>query len=357
MNPNDKDFNPGGIKDRYDNRDYQWSEIGYGAVPFNWNEGFDIETKLGFRLTVKDQNGSYSCGGQAWSYLAEILEALKTGTYEPRSAKYIYSQTYYSPTGGSTGRDNSNIFVKQGVATESKLSSMENGQPPSENFMRRTQDITYDIRENAKLAVSTSYAQTGTSIDDIAQAIRENNGVILGVAGSNNGSWLSIYPKPPVSGETQWYHWVLACKAKLINGKKHIGFVNSWGKNTGDSGWQWLSEDYFAVPGAVWSGWTHVFAPFPVDNQFEHTFTRQLDYGMSDPEVMWLQKALKLLGYFPSTVNPTMFFGNITKQAVQKFQIENGIVSSGSPSTTGFGRLGPATMKKLNDIFSVTYGF
>jgi hypothetical protein len=350
-NPNEKGFNPGGVKDRYDNRDYQWHEVGYGTMPFDWNTGFDIESKLGFKLKVKDQNGSYSCGGQAWSYLAEVLEALNTNTYEPRSAKYIYAQTYV-PSGGSAGRDNSNIFCKQGVAEESKLPSYDSGQPPQEGFMRRSEDITYEIRNNAKLSMASSYAQIGTDIESFATAIRDNGGAIIGITGSNNGTWNSIAPFPPVPGADLWYHWIYCGKAKIISGKKHIGVFNSWGNAAGDNGWQWISEDYFKTLIYIFSGWTHVYNGNPPVAPFKHTFTKTLDYGMSDPEVQWLQKALTLEECFPDTISPTLFFGNVTKQSVQKFQVKYNIVSSGSSSTTGFGRVGPKTLAKLNSIYA-----
>lgn len=41
----------------------------------------------------------------------------------------------------------------------------------------------------------------------------------------------------------------------MIKGKKYIGFINSWGKRTGNDGWQWIGEDYFQN-GNVWYGWT-----------------------------------------------------------------------------------------------------
>lgn len=351
-NPNVKNFNPGGIKDRYDSRDYQWSEVGHGAAPFDWTAGFDIESVLGLKLTIKDQDGSGSCGGQAWAYLAEVLESLNTKTYEPRSAKFIYAQTYV-PGGGSYGRDNADVFVKQGVSEETKLTSYENGLPPSEAFMQRSQDITDDVRSNAKLDQSSSYVQTGTDIDTVAQAIVNTGGVILGVCGSNNSTWGTVYPVPPKPTDTIWRHWLYAGKAKLENGKKYIGVINSWGQGIGDKGIQWLSEDYFASPGAIFSGWTHVYSGnLPPVVPFKHYFPTTMDYGMTSVEVNWLQKALTLEGCFPVSIVPTSFFGNVTRQAVQKFQVKYNIVLSGTALTTGYGRVGTKTLAKLNSIYA-----
>src|SRR6185295_12563709 len=44
------------------------------------------------------------------------------------------------------------------------------------------------------------------------------------------------------------------------------------------------------------------------------------------------------------------YFGSLTQAAVQRFQAAQGIVSSGTPSTTGYGRVGPTTMARINDL-------
>lgn len=354
-NPDIKNFDPGGVKDIVDLRDYEWAEVGFGVKPFDWDKGFDIEAKVG-KIPVKDQFSSSSCGGQAWSYYAEVLEAVHTGTLEERSAKYVYAQTWV-PGGGSRGRDNARIFIDQGVSQETSLSSYENGKT-TEAFMRRSQDITADVRSNARLSVALSYAQIETggklSIDDVAQAIEANNGVILGVDGTNNGTWKSNKPKPPKEGDGRvWRHWIYAGKAKKILGKKYIGCLNSWGDDNGDGGWQWLSEDYFKtyVPiykeYAVWSGWTHVLNPNPVPPAFQHVFAVDLQYGQTGEEVKHLQTALQIEGQFPAEVPITGYFGVTTRDAVRKFQLKYNIASSG----TGFGRCGPKTRAKLNELF------
>ncbi len=68
---------------------------------------------------------------------------------------------------------------------------------------------------------------------------------------------------------------------------------------------------------------------------------KNLTYGMSDPEVAKLQQFLN--------VTMTGYFGPLTLKAVQKWQKENNVVSSGSPSTTGYGRVGAFTRAKLKE--------
>lgn len=335
-------FGTGGIPDSYDSRDLQYKDIAGAPIPFDWNEGFDIEIKLGLKIPIKNQGSSYSCGGQAWSYLAEILEAISTKTFEERSAKYIYAQTFV-PGGGSAGRDNANIFIKQGVATEKILTS----KPNTEGFLTSSIDITPTIREDAKSDLSLSYAQTGTNIETIAMAMRDNGGVILGIDGSNNGTWLSAFPKPPI--EVEWKHWVYAGKAKLINGIKHIGILNSWGDTVGEKGWQWLAEGYFSTgtTGHVWGGWTHILKEIPVKPVMRH-FDVDLYYLSSGDEINRLQRFLGQLGYF--TTEPTGYFGNLTRQAVFNFQKDYIKLTPWEYLVRRGNLVGPKTRTALNAI-------
>jgi len=81
--------------------------------------------------------------------------------------------------------------------------------------------------------------------------------------------------------------------------------------------------------------------------------TKQLDFGVTDPEVLELQKFLNAQGFTVSTFgagsagNETSYFGSATQAALQKYQAAKGIVSSGDATTTGYGRLGPQTLASI----------
>ena len=361
--PNVQNFNPGGLPDRLDPRDYKWSEIGFGSSPFDWNVGFDVEIELSsvlgipnFKLPVKDQNGSGSCGGQAWSTLDSVIEAFATKTFEERSAKFIYSQTYYPYGGGSTGRDNSDILVKQGCCIEPLCVSYNAGNPPTETFITRPQDITDSARINAKNARALSYANTEIDIDMMAQVLRDNKGFVIGITGSNNGTWSSAFPKPPKLGDLPWGHWIYVGKAKIIDGKKHLGVLNSWGTAVGEQGWQWISEDYFKAPIVafrvpIMGGWTLIYNPDPVSG-FNHNFVVQLQYGQNGVEVAALQKALQIDGEFPASVPATGYYGDITRRAVLDFQIKYKIAPLTELIPLAGKVVGPKTRAQLNKLFN-----
>src|SRR3989344_4029614 len=79
-------------------------------------------------------------------------------------------------------------------------------------------------------------------------------------------------------------------------------------------------------------------------------FNRSLGLGASGSDVANLQGYLAQEGYFRGNV--TAYFGPITQAALQSWQAQNGIVSGGSPQTTGWGVLGP----KTREFFRVRCG-
>ena len=98
-------------------------------------------------------------------------------------------------------------------------------------------------------------------------------------------------------------------------------------------------------------------APAVISTPVSSVFNIDLQKGSYDLEVKQLQE---FLNTDPNTQisstgegspgNETTFFGSLTEKAVQKFQTKHGIVSSGTPDTTGFGRIGPKTRQKLNEL-------
>ena len=48
------------------------------------------------------------------------------------------------------------------------------------------------------------------------------------------------------------------------------------------------------------------------------------------------------------------YYGTLTEMAVKRFQVKYGIINYGTPETTGYGKFGPRTQAKFNEIFGVT---
>lgn len=73
--------------------------------------------------------------------------------------------------------------------------------------------------------------------------------------------------------------------------------------------------------------------------------------GMENDRVINLQKMLAQdKNVYPEGIT-SGYYGTLTQRAVERFQIKYDIVKSGTPLTTGFGMVGPTTLKKLNSVY------
>jgi len=80
------------------------------------------------------------------------------------------------------------------------------------------------------------------------------------------------------------------------------------------------------------------------------TIVNSLDFGSTGSQVTELQQFLATNPAIYPSGRVTGYFGLLTQGGVQNFQAAQGIVSSGTPSTTGFGRVGPTTMARINSL-------
>lgn len=77
-------------------------------------------------------------------------------------------------------------------------------------------------------------------------------------------------------------------------------------------------------------------------------FTQQMSTGSRGAQVSELQSFLATkTSHYPEGL-VTGYFGVLTQTAVQRFQCAEEIVCSGTPATTGYGRVGPITLVQLN---------
>jgi len=72
--------------------------------------------------------------------------------------------------------------------------------------------------------------------------------------------------------------------------------------------------------------------------------------GSRGVQVSMLQEYLKKDTVLYPEGSVTGYFGPATERAVQRFQTKYGLVTSGTPTTTGYGAVGPKTRNKLNAL-------
>lgn len=103
------------------------------------------------------------------------------------------------------------------------------------------------------------------------------------------------------------------------------------------------------VPAALTISTTAVVSPVLL-NAPKFVFTQVLRKGSKGVQVIALQDFFKKdPAIYPEGI-VSGYFGPATERAVQHFQKKYGLVTSGSPNTTGFGVVGPKTRSKLNEL-------
>jgi hypothetical protein len=254
----DEVFGTGAVPDPIDTRDRVYDGMAFGAAPFDWETGFDIENEIGVKIPIKNQDGSLSCVGQSWSYYLAVLNTLETGVYTEVSAKAIYSQIFL-PGGGASIREGGKLAVDWGGVPEKLVSSYDNGVAPDEAFVRDDNWKNSQTDIIAKKLSAKEYRMiTGINMDIVAQGIRDNAGVVGGVSGANNGTWNTIEPRP---GAREWGHALYFGKAGIDEKGKSIATPNSWGDRFGGK-WQKLREDWFTNT-YMFNPWLLVDQPNP----------------------------------------------------------------------------------------------
>lgn len=122
-------------------------------------------------------------------------------------------------------------------------------------------------------------------------------------------------------------HWIL-----IHNGSVYEPF---YGINTYPTGWRATGEVRYAAIKPVSNP-----VPPPTPG---YQFTRDLTIGSRGEDVVRLQNRLKAMGFFPTSVSSTGYFGTITRDAVAKFQRYYGI----RPDAGYFGQI---TRNKINSL-------
>lgn len=199
------------------------------------------EYSIDFKGQIKNQGQSSSCVAQALSYYAEVLNWKETGTWTSLSARYLYSKIY-QPQGGAYINDGLSILQNEGIALDSDVLSTENGLPPSENYMRKGDDITPAENDTAKQFLIKKYLTwDNNNVEWYKQAIMQGSGCVA-ISWGNNSVWsLADIILPSYRSQMVWQHCIyfMGWSEK----KQAFKILNSW-NGWGDNGEGWLPYSY-----------------------------------------------------------------------------------------------------------------
>lgn len=317
-------------------------------------------------LTIEDQKRHGSCVGQAEGKDAEFQNFIETGKVTQLSKRALYAMCKdrdgNPQSEGTYPRIAAGIRVSIGVPEESLVD--DNNDLPYSEY--RNVKIDDNIKKDASQYRSKGYSFVKT-LDEVKTAIdtvKAFNATLF-VGDFNN------IPVKPVDkyGTSDGTHriWIFGYEDVTHNGgDTKIYFLNSWGKKWAKGktnedrellekgvGWFYWSDfaPNYIRDGIVYLDMPNELIDYARAQQF--IFPRQLQEGMRGTDVMELQKRLAIekdVYGRPCFEYPefTTFFGPVTRKAVERYQDVKDIASSGTPETTGFGRVGPKTLTELN---------
>lgn len=201
------------------------------------------------------------------------------------------------------------------------------------------------------------------TVDGIMQSInyaKENNGGVMILRQIGNTYWtdvnghstwdgkkiVPIRPTPVI--ESGHEEFLYGYDTEPGTGRVRIYWMNHWSKDWALNGLAWEYLD-------VWLAYTKeirvIVASVPFVDDFKYHFTKKMQKGAAGAEVVALQHALKLEACF-SYPTFTGYYGDLTATAVTKFQEKyKADILTPIGLTHGTGIVGPATLKKLNELY------
>ncbi len=351
--------------------DPQFKEVVASANPVVWVEKPRSQWR---KFPIQNQDGSGSCVAQTMRKIMGVYIWLKTGVFVLLSATHIYKRRRNRPAGGMGGIDAFEIAGK-GVTLEQFVASenMSDAQMDAANILPFMEEIGKIFKIGKPLELIPG------DIETVASIIQTTGKAVM--------TWFYFaFPEwqiaPKVLGPLDLYapstnrhsqasvDFTLLGKSNMPDnpelwGKKALITDESWGFGTALEGQRVITEDWFKARNFFAAHFMN-FAfedqtlpapapvPVPPKPKPQYTFKKDLEFNPEfsvDPDVKALQDILKYEGCLSIDVQSSGWFGVLTREAVQKYQLKRGIVSDAS--SAGYGRVGPKTRGVINAEYGI----
>ena len=347
------------------------SPFDYRNVP---NEMVASSTPLPetYRLTSADilpiwnQKKIGSCVGHALAKLAQIYFYKKTGRIINFSPRFLYAMA--KSLDGYEGEGTypslvAKIMKNYGCATEDTCPNDSDLSHEEYVYHRKIENIPQAARDEALQYKIPGYAFVNVSNpEDIKRAIFD--GAAIAALYRIGREWWSdeqgstwdpkrILPiKPPadiVSGhEVVLYGW---------NDNNFHDLLNSWSIDWANKGKGYL--DYEKYKPFFNEAIVIRELPPPVIDELEklpakpkYTFKRNMEYGQTSTDIVFLQTVLKAEGLFPVATPSTGYYGEVTRKAVLAFQKKYKLISFFQEITYRGKYAHESTRAKLSVLYS-----
>lgn len=295
-------------------KDWQAEEV---ASSSSMVPTFRTVSKLGWkRYTIRDQNGSGSCVSQALAKGFEVLYNKQTGKTVMFSATPIYQKRKNAPEAGMYIHDAFGIAVKTGTVPEAVVKSqLMNDEEMDAIVLPTNFDDLNDMLD------AVAYVAIPKDFDYFAAWVEKYGYAQIHIA-ADRKSWSKDFPSLG-SRNRNIRHAVAAIDAVTYKGVQYIVIEDSWGDFGEFQGQRLISREVFNDMYTSAAGFTALeydVKPKPKQKQFE-PFMLAMEFGQRSTEIARLQDYMKAKGYFPSSIESTGYYGNITALAVYNFQV------------------------------------
>jgi len=323
-------------------KDWNADELLAGAPVIRWEE-----KKKWKKYTERNQKSTYTCVAQTVSKLLEVNEKKETGQTVVFSASKPYAER--TNTGaGSWLQEMLKYAVDPAYYTTEKemVSQFLSSDAEMEKIAKEWNGNCAKI---AKKYAGKSYLTVNTDIDSIAYWVSRGYGVSILIYATYK-EWSLKYPKIKdnvslVNAPIR--HAIAVVDYGLRNGKKYLKIEDS--AHFGGRSERWINEE-FVNKRCYGAGFVFDKPNEEIELIPYFEFKTNLFYGMrNNPDVVELQKKLKVLGFFPEAIPCTGNFLEITRQAVEKYQRFYKVASEWELNVVRGKIVGIKTRNKLNE--------
>jgi len=327
-------------------KDFQFSEIVATADPVDWKEKSTDQWR---KFPIMSQDGSGSCVAQSGAKMVAVLQYLRDGEYIPLSASYLYQRRANKNIGdgqGMQGIDALEILRNDGITLEALMPS----QNLSETAINQVPEKPY-YKKVADIFRIDNYVvyRPRLDFDSIASTIQKTGKAVMVWFRFDIKEWTDE-PRVLVTSPSL-HHSVLATDVALYKGQQGLVIDDSWGASRAINGQRFITREFFEA--------RNTFAAYPISfrttdslPQPKHVWLRDLEYGaQNDTDVKKLQDVLKFEKLFPTNVESTGYYGEITRRAVLAFQMNHKVASLAELQSVNGKRVGTATRAELNRLY------
>ncbi len=270
------------------------------------------------KYTVRDQNGSGSCVSQALAKGFEVLYKLKTGKTVVFSATPIYQPRKNWPDAGMYIHDAFSIAVKRNTCPEVNCKSQKMTDKEMDETVVPTDEELFNFLD------AVAYVSMPKDFDYVAAWVEKFGFAQIHIA-ADRKSWSRAFPQLG-SLNRGIRHAVAVVDAVTYDKTQYLVIEDSWGEFGEFVGQRLISREVFNDMFTSGAGFTVLEYDVKKKAKFDKFKTR-MEYGWQLPEIARLQDYLKAKGFFPSNVQSTGYYGEITALAVYNFQVANKVAS------------------------------